>query len=112
VPTAAPGGPAFFAYSTNYLIDTAHGVILDVEATPAHRTAEVESTKVMVERIEERFDLTPTETRSQDQKEVALSTVHPQPGLMPIATSSFSTLSAERCLWEGLPAQPLHSHCA
>jgi transposase len=57
--TAAPGGPAFFAYSTNYLIDTAHGVILDVEATPAHRTAEVESTKVMVERVEANFDLTP-----------------------------------------------------
>jgi hypothetical protein len=34
-------------------------VILDVEATPAHRTAEVESTKVMVERVEERFDLRP-----------------------------------------------------
>ena len=31
--TAAPGGPAFFAYSTNYLIDVAHGVIVDVEAT-------------------------------------------------------------------------------
>ena len=57
--TAAPGGPAFFAYSTNYLIDTQHGVILDVEATPAHRTAEVDSTKVMVERVEQRFDLTP-----------------------------------------------------
>lgn len=57
--TAAPGGPAFFAYSTNYLIDIQHGVILDVEATPAHRTAEVESTKVMVERVEQRFDLTP-----------------------------------------------------
>jgi len=57
--TAAPGGPAFFAYSTNYLIDTAHGVILDVEATPAHRTAEVESTKVMIERVEARYDLTP-----------------------------------------------------
>ena len=54
-----PAGHAFFAYSTNYLIDTAHGVILDVEATPAHRTAEVESTKTMVERVEERFDLTP-----------------------------------------------------
>lgn len=40
--TAATGGIAFFAYSTNYLIDTAHGVILDVEATPAHRTAEIE----------------------------------------------------------------------
>ncbi|ENO81568.1 IS1182 family transposase, partial [Thauera linaloolentis 47Lol = DSM 12138] len=41
--TAVLGGPAFFAYSTNYLIDVAHGVILDVEPTPAHRTAEVES---------------------------------------------------------------------
>lgn len=57
--TAATGGIAFFAYSTNYLIDTAHGVILDVEATPAHRTAEVESTKLMVDRVEERFDLKP-----------------------------------------------------
>lgn len=57
--TAALGGPAFFAYSTNYLIDTAHGVIMDVEATPAHRTAEVESTKAMVERVEARFAITP-----------------------------------------------------
>ncbi len=57
--TAATGGIAFFAYSTNYLIDTAHGVILDVEATPAHRTAEVESTKLMVDRVEDRFALKP-----------------------------------------------------
>jgi len=57
--TAAPGGPAFYAYSTNYLVDTEHGVILDVEATPAHRTAELESTKTMVDRVEERFHLTP-----------------------------------------------------
>ena len=57
--TAATGGIAFFAYSTNYLIDTAHGVILDVEATPVHRTVEVESTKVMVDRVEDRFDLKP-----------------------------------------------------
>lgn len=57
--TAATGGIAFFAYSANYLIDTAHGVILDVEATPAHRNAEVDSTKVMVDRVEERFDLKP-----------------------------------------------------
>ena len=33
--TAAKGERAFFAYSTNYLIDTAHGIILNVEATPA-----------------------------------------------------------------------------
>jgi len=57
--TAATGGIAFFAYSTNYMIDTAHGVILDVEATPAHRNAEVDSTKVMVDRVEERFALKP-----------------------------------------------------
>ena len=57
--TAATGGIAFFAYSTNYLIDTTHGVILDVQATPAHRNAEVDSTKVMVDRVEERFNLKP-----------------------------------------------------
>ena len=57
--TAAPGGPAFYAYSTNYLVDTEHGVIVDVEATPAHRTAELESAKKMVDRVEERFQLTP-----------------------------------------------------
>ena len=57
--TAAPGGPAFFAYSTNYLIDVAHGVIMDVEATPAHRTAEVNSTKLMVDRVETNFNITP-----------------------------------------------------
>jgi len=57
--TAATGGPAFYAYSTNYLIDTAHAVILDVEATPAHRTAEVDSAKTMVERVEKRFELKP-----------------------------------------------------
>ncbi|HEJ4639097.1 TPA: transposase, partial [Pseudomonas aeruginosa] len=57
--TAAPGGPAFFAYSTNYLIDTEHGMIMDVEATPAHRTAEVDSTRTMVARVEAQFDLTP-----------------------------------------------------
>src|SRR5579872_2657258 len=34
--TAAPGCPAYFAYSTNYLIDVHRGVIVDVEATAAH----------------------------------------------------------------------------
>jgi transposase len=57
--TAAPGGPAFFAYSTNYLIDLQAGIIVDVEATPAHRTQEVDSTKTMIDRVKERFDLKP-----------------------------------------------------
>lgn len=57
--TGAIGGPAFFAYSTNYLIDVEHGVIMDVEATPAHRTAEVDSTRTMVDRVETRFEIIP-----------------------------------------------------
>jgi hypothetical protein len=57
--TCAPGGPAFFAYSTNYLIDVEHGVIVDVEATPANRTHEVESTKRMIERVVATFALKP-----------------------------------------------------
>lgn len=57
--TAAPGGPAFYAYSTNYLADTKHGIIMDVESTTANRRDEVESTKLMINRVEERFGITP-----------------------------------------------------
>jgi transposase len=57
--TAAPGSPAFFAYSTNYLVDVNAGIIVDVEATSAYRTEEVESAKTMIERVEQRFDLKP-----------------------------------------------------
>ncbi len=57
--TAAPGGPAFFAYSTNYLIDVDAGIIVDVEATPALRTDEVNSTRTMIDRVEERFGMKP-----------------------------------------------------
>ena len=57
--TAAPGGPAFYGYSTNYLVDTGHGVIVDVESTTADRGKEVESTRVMLDRVESRFDLKP-----------------------------------------------------
>ena len=57
--TAAPGGPPQYGYSTNYLIDLEAGIIVDVEATPANRTQEVESTKAMVNRVEELFGLKP-----------------------------------------------------
>jgi hypothetical protein len=50
--TAAPGAPAFYAYSTNYLIDLQAGIIVDVEATPANKTDEVEATRTMIDRIE------------------------------------------------------------
>ena len=57
--TCAPGGPAFFAYSTNYLVDVRAGVIVDVEATSAHRTQEVNAAQVMIDRVEERFGIKP-----------------------------------------------------
>ena len=53
--TGAHKGHAFFAYATNYLIDTDHGVIVDVEATRAIRQAEVGASRTMVDRTEERF---------------------------------------------------------
>jgi transposase len=58
--TAAPGGPAFYAYSTNYLVDVDAGIIVDVEATPALRTDEVNATRTMIERVQQRFDLKPS----------------------------------------------------
>lgn len=57
--TAARKGPSFFSYSDNYLIDTDHGVIVDVEATRSIRQAEVGSTKTILNRVKERFDLHP-----------------------------------------------------
>ena len=36
------------------------GVIVDVEATPAFRTDEVNSTRTMIDRVEQRFDLKPS----------------------------------------------------
>ena len=57
--TAAPGGPAFYAYSTNYLADTDHGIIVDVEPSTANRAQEAETTRTMIERVEERFGIKP-----------------------------------------------------
>jgi transposase len=55
----AVDGPAFYAYSTNYLVDVQAGIIVDVEATPALRTDEVNAARTMLERIEERLALKP-----------------------------------------------------
>ena len=55
--TAVLGGPAYYAYSTNYLVDTDNGIIVDVEATPAPRTPEVWPTRTMIERVQDRFGI-------------------------------------------------------
>src|SRR5580692_10584892 len=57
--TGAHGGQAFFAYSTNYLIDVDNAIIVDVEATTAIRQAEVLAAKRMIERSRVHFDLYP-----------------------------------------------------
>ncbi len=57
--TAAHGGQAFYTYSTNYLIDLDHAVIVDVEATTAVRQAEVSAARTMIERTAVTFGLEP-----------------------------------------------------
>jgi hypothetical protein len=41
-------------------VDIKAGIIVDVEATPALRTDEVNSTRTMIDRVESRFDMKPT----------------------------------------------------
>jgi IS5 family transposase len=57
--TGAMRGPAFFAYSDNYLVDVKYGIIVDVQASRAIRQAEVGAAKTMLERTEHRFELKP-----------------------------------------------------
>src|SRR5215469_12117219 len=57
--TAAHRGPAFLAYSANYLIDTENAIIVDVEAATAIRQAETTAARRMIERSLADFDLYP-----------------------------------------------------
>ena len=57
--TGAHGGQAFFAYSTNYLIDLDNAIIVDVEASSAIRQAEVKAAKTMIDRVDKLFGLNP-----------------------------------------------------
>jgi transposase len=52
-------GRGKFGYFTNYLIDTEHAVIVDVEATPARMAQEIKATKAMLERVEELHGIKP-----------------------------------------------------
>jgi transposase len=54
--TAARKGPAYFAYSANYMIDTDHAVILDIEATRSVRQAELGAMQTMVDRVSDTFE--------------------------------------------------------
>lgn len=57
--TRAEESRPYFAYATNYLIDTKSAVIMDVEATRAIRQAEVGASRTMLDRTEKRFGIRP-----------------------------------------------------
>ena len=57
--TGANGDRAFFAYSTNYLVDLDNAVIVDVEATAPIRQAEAGVAQEMILRAKDRFGLYP-----------------------------------------------------
>ena len=57
--TGANGDRPFFAYSTNYLVDLDHAVIVDVQATAPIRQAEVGAVRNMLVRTQKRFNLHP-----------------------------------------------------
>jgi transposase len=57
--TGANGARAFFAYSTNYLVDLENAIIVDVEATAPIRQAEAGAAQAMIRRVRGRFDLYP-----------------------------------------------------
>ena len=52
-------GPGRFSYETNYLVDTDHGIIVDVEATPARLSQEIVAAKTMLDRAADRHDYHP-----------------------------------------------------
>jgi len=55
----SPTDPAVYAYADNYLIDLKNAVIMDVEATPAVRQAEVTAAKTMIDRTAEQLGVSP-----------------------------------------------------
>jgi hypothetical protein len=52
-------GRGKLGYFNNYLVDTDHAVIVDVEATPARIAQEIVATKAMLRRVEEKHSLKP-----------------------------------------------------
>jgi hypothetical protein len=51
--------PGVFAYCTNYLIDLDAGIIMDVEASTVNSAAEAKATRLMIDRVEEKYDIKP-----------------------------------------------------
>ena len=55
----APGGPANYAYSTNYLVDIDSAIIVDVQASPSTLSEEAQAARTMIDHTENRFGVKP-----------------------------------------------------
>lgn len=55
----AAHGPGVFAYCTNYLINLDAGMIMDVEASTVNSEEETKATRIMIDRVEEKYDIKP-----------------------------------------------------
>lgn len=58
-------------YETNYMIDTDHGIIVDVEATPARLSQEIVAAKKMLERSAKPSGMTSALIASQQMDHMA-----------------------------------------
>lgn len=57
--TGTRGGPAYRAYSTNYLFDIETSVILDAEVTRSIGRADARCVQTMTDRVSDTFGITP-----------------------------------------------------
>ncbi len=57
--TSASGGPAFYAYSTNYLIDIDATIIVGTQGSSATLREESKAARSMIDRTETRFNIKP-----------------------------------------------------
>jgi hypothetical protein len=57
-----------------YLIDVKHAVIMDIAASPALRTAEVNAAKAMIDRVEGRFGMKPKHSASTPRSVTTVQT--------------------------------------
>ena len=72
-------------------------MIVDVEATSAHRTKEVNATQTMIDRVERRFALKPTRLEpKQPQTKSTTKRNHRFPMLMAVEIRVFLAIEAFR----------------
>src|ERR1700727_1503575 len=104
--TGAHKGHAFVACANNYLIDTDHGVIVDVEATRAIRQAEVGAGRTMLERTETCFGIKPASLTADSAYGSAESLACSSSRRRSLRTSRSSTSPTEPTVRSPAPTLP------